>query len=97
VFFVGVGTRTAIYVPFPQAVPNKPVIDRINCTYYIKGKCRVCEKVCPTQAIRFDQEDKIIEVEIRAIVIATGFTVKQTDFSLNMGMANIPISSRASV
>jgi heterodisulfide reductase subunit A2 len=79
-FNEGLGKRTAIYVPFPQAVPNKPVIDRKNCTYYIKGKCKVCEIVCPTGAIRFDQEDQIVEVEIGAIVIATGFTVKQPDF-----------------
>jgi heterodisulfide reductase subunit A len=79
-FNEGLGKRTAIYVPFPQAVPNKPVIDRKNCTYYIKGKCKVCEIVCPTGAIRFDQEDEIVEVEIGAIVIATGFTVKQPDF-----------------
>ena len=72
--------RPAIYVPFPQAVPNKPVIDRKNCTYYIKGKCKVCEIVCPTEAIRFDQEDEIVEVEVGAIVLATGFTVKQPDF-----------------
>ncbi len=79
-FNEGLGKRTAIYVPFPQAVPNKPVIDRINCTYYTKGKCRICEKVCPTQAIRFDQEDQIVEAEVGAIVVSTGFTVKQTDF-----------------
>ncbi|MBV5349497.1 CoB--CoM heterodisulfide reductase iron-sulfur subunit A family protein, partial [bacterium] len=46
----GLGMRTAIYVPFPQAVPNKPVIDKENCSYYQKGKCKVCEKVCPTGA-----------------------------------------------
>lgn len=79
-FNEGLGKRTAIYVPFPQAVPNKPVIDRKNCTYYIKGKCKVCEIVCPTGAIRFDQEDEIVEKEIGAVVIATGFTVKQPDF-----------------
>lgn len=79
-FEQGLGFRTAIYVPFPQAVPNKPVIDKINCTYYTKGKCKVCEKVCPTNAIRFDQPDEIIEEEIGAIVIATGFDVKKTDF-----------------
>ena len=79
-FNEGLGKRTAIYVPFPQAVPNKPVIDRKHCTYYIKGKCKVCEIVCPTGAIRFDQEDQIEEVEVGAIVIATGFAVKQPDF-----------------
>jgi len=89
-FNEGLGTRTAIYVPFPQAVPNKPVIDRLNCTYYTKGKCKVCEKVCPTQAIRFDQEDQIVEAEIGAIVIATGFTVKQPDFFPEYGYGKYP-------
>jgi heterodisulfide reductase subunit A len=89
-FNEGLGMRPAIYVPFPQAVPNKPVIDRIHCTYYIKGKCRICEKVCPTQAIRFDQEDKIEEVEIGAIVLATGFTVKQPDFFPEYGYGKYP-------
>jgi heterodisulfide reductase subunit A len=89
-FNEGLGMRTAIYVPFPQAVPNKPVIDRLNCTYYIKGKCKVCEKVCPTQAIRFDQEDQIVEAEIGAIVIATGFTVKQPDFFPEYGYGKYP-------
>jgi heterodisulfide reductase subunit A2 len=89
-FNEGLGTRPAIYVPFPQAVPNKPVIDKVNCTYYTKGKCRVCEKVCPTQAIRFDQEDQIVEVEIGAIVIATGFTVKQPDFFPEYGYGKYP-------
>ncbi|HLO89596.1 MAG TPA: CoB--CoM heterodisulfide reductase iron-sulfur subunit A family protein [Lentimicrobium sp.] len=74
------GFRTAIYVPFPQAVPNRPVIDKENCTYYIKGKCKVCEVVCPTKAIRFDQEDEIIEIPVGAIVIATGFNIKRADF-----------------
>jgi heterodisulfide reductase subunit A len=89
-FNEGLGKRTAIYVPFPQAVPNKPVIDRKNCTYYIKGKCKVCEIVCPTGAIRFDQEDQIMEVEIGAIVIATGFAVKQTDFFPEYGYGKYP-------
>ncbi len=74
------GLRPAIYVPFPQAVPNKPVIDKERCTYYLKGKCKICEKVCPTGAIRFDQQDEIIEVPVGAVVVATGFDVKGTDF-----------------
>ncbi len=89
-FNEGLGLRTAIYVPFPQAVPNKPVIDKNNCTYYLKGKCKVCEKFCPTQAIRFDQPDEILEVEVGAIVLATGFTVKKTDFFPEYGYGKYP-------
>jgi heterodisulfide reductase subunit A len=79
-FEQGMGMRPAIYIPFPQAVPNKPVIDREHCTYYIKGKCKICEIVCPTKAIRFDQPDEILDLDIGAIVIATGFDIKHADF-----------------
>ena len=79
-FNVGLGVRTAIYVPFPQAVPNKPVIDRVHCTHFRTGKCGVCEKVCPTDAIHFDQQDHIISEEVGAIVVTTGFNVLNTDF-----------------
>lgn len=65
--------RGAIYTPFPQAVPNKPVIDKENCIYYKVGKCKLCEKVCEPGAILFDQEDEIIEIEVGAIIAATGF------------------------
>ncbi len=72
-FEAGLGYRKAIYVPFPQAVPKFPVIDRDNCTYYERGTCRACEKFCPPQAIRFDQDDELLTVDVGAIVLATGF------------------------
>lgn len=74
------GMRPAIYVPFPQAVPNVPVIDRDNCTYYKSGKCKVCEAVCQPKAIRFDQADEIVDIPVGAIVLCTGFDVVGTDF-----------------
>jgi heterodisulfide reductase subunit A len=80
-FNAGLGTRTAIYVPFPQAVPNKPVIDRDNCTYFRKnGKCGLCETICPTKAIDFSQKDEFITVDVGAVVVTTGFDIKGTDF-----------------
>ena len=72
-FEMGLGQRKAIYTPFPQAVPNVPVIDRENCAYFQKGKCRACEKFCEAGAINFADEDKIIEVEVGNIVVATGY------------------------
>jgi heterodisulfide reductase subunit A len=72
-FDYGVGNRTAIYVPFPQAVPNKPVIDREHCTYFKTGKCGLCAKVCSRGAISYEQEDEFEEVTVGAIVVATGY------------------------
>lgn len=72
-FEAGLGYRKAIYVPFPQAVPKYPVIDRENCTYYQKGTCKACEKFCPTGAIDFAQEDQIMTLEVGNILLATGW------------------------
>jgi heterodisulfide reductase subunit A len=74
-FEAGLGKRKAIYTPFPQAVPNVPVIDKENCAYFKTGKCRACEKFCEAKAIDFEQEDEIIEVEVGSIILATGFQV----------------------
>jgi heterodisulfide reductase subunit A len=72
-FNTGLGKRTAIYIPFPQAVPNKPVIDRENCIYFKNRKCKVCEKFCGPQAIRFDQTDSFVKEKVGAIIVATGY------------------------
>jgi len=72
-FDAALGNRTAIYTPFPQAVPNKPVIDAEHCLMLTKGKCGVCAKICPTGAINYDDEDKEVKVKVGAIVVATGF------------------------
>jgi heterodisulfide reductase subunit A len=58
------GKRKAIYTLFPQAVPNIPVIDRVNCLYITKGKCGVCKKVCLVNAIDYERGDEIVEEEI---------------------------------
>ncbi len=79
-FNAQLGMRTAIYVPFPQAVPNKPVIDRKNCTFFKNGRCKLCERVCPAKALRYDQEDMLVELNVGAVVAATGYQVKETDF-----------------
>jgi heterodisulfide reductase subunit A len=80
-FNEGLSMRRAIYVPFPQAVPNKPVIDIANCTYFKTGKCKACEKLCANGAIRFDQEDELVVHEVGAVVLATGYkTMPTTQF-----------------
>ncbi len=72
-FDKNLGMRPAIYVPFPQAVPNTPVIDRENCTWFKSGKCGVCQKVCGPGAVDYTQEDQLVVENIGAIVVATGF------------------------
>ncbi len=74
------GRRTAIYVPFPQAVPNIPVLDRESCALF-KGRakgfkedaCGKCKQACGREAIDFEQQDSFVTEKVGAIVVATGF------------------------
>lgn len=69
----GLGYRKAIYRAFPQAVPGYPVLDKENCLYFQTGKCKLCEKHCPTNAIDYEQEDEIVEFSVGNIILATGY------------------------
>ncbi len=104
------GTRPAVYIPFPQAIPNKPVIDADNCRYLayrraqleqaatqgipadqagsikpvgLDGKkmpqCQICQKLCPTGAITWDQTEELIHERFGAIIVANGYDVFQLD------------------
>jgi heterodisulfide reductase subunit A len=63
----------AISIPFAQAVPNKPVIDREVCGHFTTGLCSVCSKICPLEAIEYEQEDTFLEEKVGAIVVTAGF------------------------
>ncbi len=67
------GMRKAIYIPFPQGVPAKYTIDKEHCLYFTKGVCKVCEKMCEAKAIDYKQEDQVVEFDVGAIVVATGY------------------------
>jgi heterodisulfide reductase subunit A len=64
--------RKAAFIKYPQAVPLKYAIDPENCIYLQKGKCRACEKVCPTNAVNFDDEKKELSLNVGAIILAHG-------------------------
>lgn len=92
-FDMQLGNRTAVYVPFPQAVPNKPVIDRERCMRFRsavkKGipveeatACGKCFEACPIEpvkAIDFSQKEETFEEQIGAIVVSTGFQVQEAN------------------
>ncbi|MDZ4163694.1 MAG: CoB--CoM heterodisulfide reductase iron-sulfur subunit A family protein [Smithellaceae bacterium] len=89
-FDEGLAKRKAIYIPFAQAVPQKPVIDRDSCTYFIKGKCRLCEKICEQRAIDFTREDTFREVKAGAIIVATGYDLMDTAPLTQYGYGKYP-------
>jgi heterodisulfide reductase subunit A2 len=72
-FNQGLSQRKAAYVLYPQAVPLKYAIDKEHCIYFLKGKCRACEKFCPTQAVDLTQEDQVRSLQVGSVILAPGF------------------------
>jgi heterodisulfide reductase subunit A len=68
----GLNLTKAIRIPFPQAVPAIAVIDAAQCLYLQKGKCRICEKMCGTHAIDFNQKEEVVEIEVGSVILASG-------------------------
>ncbi len=75
-FDAGMGKRSAIYVPFPQAVPLKYTVDPENCLFLTRGKCGkypACQEACLADAIDFTQKEERVKVEVGTIIVAVGF------------------------
>jgi heterodisulfide reductase subunit A len=72
-FNMGIGQRKAIYLHFPQAVPMLMTIDPDQCTFLLKGKCGLCQQVCQADAIDFSQRNQETQLQVAAIIVATGF------------------------
>jgi heterodisulfide reductase subunit A2 len=74
-FNEGLSKRKAIYVPYPQAVPLKYVIDAEKCLYFrekTKGRCKACEKFCPSEAIKLDDREESVTLNVGSVIITAG-------------------------
>ncbi len=81
----GLVGRRAIFIPFSTATPRKAVIDIDNCVL-----CGICERICPAEAIDFTQEPEEIEVEVKAVIIATGFNLFPAEKKPQYGFGRFP-------
>lgn len=71
-FDMALRKRGAISRSFLQSIPSEYTIDKDNCLYLTKGVCRICEKVCPAGAINYEDKDKEIELNVGAVILASG-------------------------
>lgn len=72
-FDAGMSQRGAIHIPFPQAIPNVPVIDKETCMYALNGTCKSCDNFCEKKAIIHDQEDKEVKINVGSVIVSPGF------------------------
>jgi len=85
IFDMNLGKRKSIYIPFPQATPPVYLIDPELCLFLNRDVCGVCKKVCKGDAINFDQKSQEIELNVGAIVAATGFDMLGEELSSKWG------------
>lgn len=78
-FHLGMGTRKAIHTLFPGSVPAAAVIDRDNCLHFKDGSCDACVEACPFGSIDFEDTEETIEINVGAVIVATG--LKPADVS----------------
>ncbi|MBW2609580.1 MAG: CoB--CoM heterodisulfide reductase iron-sulfur subunit A family protein [Deltaproteobacteria bacterium] len=74
-FNEGLGDRRAIYSYFAQGIPSTHTIDPDQCRQLKGKKCGICAKTCQAEAINFDQKDRIVEIDVAAIIVAVGYDV----------------------
>ena len=67
------GPNAAISIPFRQAIPNAPRINTDYCIHMKTGGCKICSQVCPKDCINYDDKDEFEEIEVAAVIVATGF------------------------
>ncbi len=74
-FDEGLGNRNAVYSYFAQGIPSTHTIDADYCRQLQGKKCGICKKICQADAINFEQEDRVITLNVGAIIIAVGYDV----------------------
>jgi heterodisulfide reductase subunit A-like polyferredoxin len=74
-FNEGLGTRRAVYAYFAQGIPSTRTIDPDHCRQLKGKKCGICAKICQADAIDFDQKDRMMELNVGAIILAAGYDV----------------------
>ncbi len=86
----GLSKRKAISVEYAQAVPLKYSIDADNCIYLLKGKCGLCKKKCPVDAVDYDQTEKQLKLNVGSVILAPGFEPFDPNGLDNYQYANYP-------
>jgi len=71
---MGMGKRKSIFIRYGQTVPLKYAIDPSSCLLMTRGKCRACEKFCPTGAINFDDREEVVTLKVGSIILSPGYT-----------------------
>jgi heterodisulfide reductase subunit A len=89
-FDLGLTGRRAIYIPFPQAIPATYTLDEKSCPGLLPIACGKCQDVCDPGAINYDMKPEIVEEEVGAVIVATGYDLYDMENMGEYGFGRIP-------
>jgi heterodisulfide reductase subunit A len=89
-FDEGLIERSAVYIPYPQAVPNKATIDERYCVHMLKDECGVCKEFCEAEAIDYEQKEKEMELNVGAVILSPGFELFDAKIKEELGYKLYP-------
>ena len=87
---MGLDARPAVYIPYPQAVPNKAVIDSAACVELNYGTCGICQEVCEAKAIDYKQKPETVELNVGSIVLTPGYETFDASSKPELGYGRFP-------
>jgi len=87
---LGLGKAKAIYKYFAQGIPSAYTIDANVCRQLQGKKCGVCAKVCQAGAIDYKQQEQILEFDVGAIIVATGYDLFDATKIPEYGYGRLP-------
>ncbi|MFC2163992.1 FAD-dependent oxidoreductase [Acidobacteriota bacterium] len=86
----GLIQRSAAYISYPQAVPNKAAIDDRYCAHMLKGSCEICKEFCEADAIDYEDKETKIDLNVGAVVLAPGFEMFDARIKEELGYDRYP-------
>ncbi len=89
-FDLGTGSRKSIFIPYAQAVPRAAVIDPETCLHFRKDVCGSCQNFCDADAIDYEQQDEIHDVEVGAVILAPGYDMFDPELVQEYGYGRYP-------
>ena len=86
-FNLGMGSTKAIYLPFESAYPARFVIDGTVCP---GAECGKCVPACPYGAIDLGKQPEVVDVEVDAVIWATGWDQYDAKKIVGLGFGAYP-------
>lgn len=85
---MGLNSRPAVYIPYPQAIPNKATIDSRYCIHILRDKCEICKEFCEAGAIDYDQKEEKLDLKVGSIIFSPGYDLFDAGSKLEYGYSN---------